>query len=67
MTQVPVIGTTYRLGDVADVVEDHQPLIGDALLDDGPGLILVIEKFPGANTLGVTRRVEDALHLLGHG
>ena len=29
-----------RLSDVATVVEDHQPLIGDALLKSGPGLIL---------------------------
>ncbi|MCC9078964.1 efflux RND transporter permease subunit [Litorilinea aerophila] len=49
------------LEDVARVVEDHQPLIGDALLDEGPGLLLVIEKFPGANTLEVTRGVEEAL------
>lgn len=49
------------LGDVATVVEDHQPLIGDAALNDGPGYLLVIEKFPGANTLEVTRGVEDAL------
>ena len=51
-----------RLGDVATVVEDHQPLIGDALVDDGPGLMLVIEKLPGANTLrGDRRGVEAAL------
>ncbi len=28
-----------RLGDVAKVVEDHQPLIGDATLDSGPGIV----------------------------
>ena len=44
-----------RLGDVATVVEDHQPLIGDAVVGDGDGLLLVVEKFPGANTLEVTR------------
>lgn len=49
------------LGDVATVVEDHQPLIGDAALTEGPGLILVIEKFPGANMLEVTQGVEQAL------
>ncbi len=49
------------LGDVTDVVEDHQPLIGDAALNDGPGYLLVIEKFPGANTREVTRGVEEAL------
>ena len=49
-----------RLGDVATVVEDHQPLIGDAVApDDADGdLILVIEKFPDANTLEVTQGVE---------
>ena len=51
-------GRTLRLGDVADVVEDHQPLIGDAVVDGAPSLFLVIEKFPGANTLEVTRDVE---------
>ncbi|HEY7686530.1 MAG TPA: efflux RND transporter permease subunit [Gemmatimonadales bacterium] len=53
--------STLRLGDVATVVEGHPPLIGDALLADGPGLLLVIEKLPGANTLEVTRGVEAAL------
>jgi CzcA family heavy metal efflux pump len=56
-----------RLGDVAQVVEDHQPLIGDAVVDGGPGLILVVEKFPGANTLQVTRDIEAALHALAPG
>jgi CzcA family heavy metal efflux pump len=50
-----------RLGDVANVVEGHPPLIGDALLTGGPGLLLVVEKLPGANTLEVTRGVEAAL------
>ncbi|MEY2467612.1 MAG: hypothetical protein QOF21_310, partial [Actinomycetota bacterium] len=50
-----------RLGDVADVVEDHQPLIGDALLNKGRGIAMVVEKLPGANTVDVTKRVEAAL------
>jgi CzcA family heavy metal efflux pump len=53
--------STLRLGDVATVVEGHPPLIGDALLADGPGLLLVIEKLPGSNTLEVTRGVQAAL------
>ena len=56
-----------RLGDVARVVEDHQPLIGDAVVDGGGGLMLVVEKFPGANTLEVTRGVEEALAALRPG
>jgi CzcA family heavy metal efflux pump len=54
-------GKTLRLGQVATVVEDHQPLIGDAVLDGSPGLMLVIQKFPGANTREVTSGVEEAL------
>ena len=49
------------LGDVATVVEDHQPLIGDGLVGEGTGLVLVLEKFPDVNTLDVTRNVEAAL------
>src|SRR3989440_3610094 len=59
--QVDVEGTKLRLGDVSKVVEDHQPLIGDDILDNGSGLMLVVEKFPGANTLDVTRGVEAKL------
>jgi CzcA family heavy metal efflux pump len=54
-------GTPLRLGDVTDIVVDHQPLIGDAVFSDGPGLLLVIEKLPGANPLDVTRDVEAAI------
>jgi CzcA family heavy metal efflux pump len=67
LAQVNVEGTKLRLGDVAAVVEDHQPLIGDDILDNGPGLLLVIEKFPGANTLEVTRGVEAKLDELRPG
>jgi len=56
-----------RLGDVANVVEDHQPLIGDAVGKGGPSLMLVIEKFPGASTLQVTKDLEAALASLTPG
>jgi Cu/Ag efflux pump CusA len=61
LSQVPVEESTLHLGDVATVVEDHQPLIGDAITSDGPSILLVVEKFPGANTLDVTRGVDEAL------
>ena len=61
LAQVPIGNTHHRLGDVANVVEDHQPLIGDAITKDGGGLLLVIEKFPGSSTLEVTHGVEQAL------
>jgi CzcA family heavy metal efflux pump len=60
-------GESLRLGDVATVVEDHQPLIGDATLDGGPGIVMVIEKLPNANTVEVTKGVEEALNLLRPG
>ena len=55
------------LGDVANVVEGFPPLIGDAIVQGGQGLLLVIEKFPGANTVEVTRAVEEALDELRPG
>ena len=54
-------GKVLKLGDVAKVVENHPPLIGDAIVNDDTGLVLVVEKFPGANTVAVTRAVEGAL------
>jgi CzcA family heavy metal efflux pump len=53
--------TPLRLADVADVKEAEQPLIGDAVINSGPGLMLIVEKLPWANTLDVTRGVEKAL------
>ena len=44
--RVTLEGTKMQLSDVATVVEDHPPLIGDALTPAGPGLILVIENRP---------------------
>ena len=60
-------GTPLRLSDVADVKDSTWPLIGDAVVNDGPGLMLVVEKFPWANTLDVTRGVEQALDQLRPG
>jgi Cu/Ag efflux pump CusA len=37
------------------------PPIGDAVINDGPGLLLIVEKQPEGNILEVTRKVEDAL------
>lgn len=67
LAQVPIEGTKLVLGDVATITEDHQPLIGDAVTDEGTGLLLVIGKFPGANPLAVTRGVEAALDELKPG
>lgn len=56
------------LGDVTEVVEDHQPLIGDTACGGGePCLILVVEKFPDSNTLQVSDGVRSALSALRPG
>jgi CzcA family heavy metal efflux pump len=54
-------GTELRLGDVANLVQEAPPLAGDAIINDGPGLMLVVEKLPWGNTLKVTKGVEDAI------
>ena len=54
-------GAPLRLGDVADVGIDHAPPIGDAVINDGPGLLLIVEKQPWRNTLDVTQGVERML------
>lgn len=61
--QVPIeeTGGKLRLSDVANVVEEHQPLIGDAVVNDGDGLLLVVEKFPGADTREITKKIQDEL------
>jgi CzcA family heavy metal efflux pump len=64
LAQVSVDGTPLHLGDLGQVVESHPPLIGEAVLQDGSGLMLVVDKFPWANTLEVTRQVDEALAAL---
>jgi CzcA family heavy metal efflux pump len=54
-------GTPLTLGDLGTMTWGHQPLFGDAVINDRQGLLLVVEKFPWANTLDVTRGVDQAL------
>src|SRR5215471_8220934 len=71
MAKVPVTtdrsGKPVRLGDVATTAEVHQPLIGDAIIDGKPGLLLVVEKLPWANSLQMTAEVEQAIRDLQPG
>ncbi|MCC7003949.1 MAG: efflux RND transporter permease subunit, partial [Gemmatimonadaceae bacterium] len=54
-------GTPIRLGDVAEVRIGHPAPIGDAVINDGPGILLIVEKQPWGNTLDVTAGVEKVL------
>ncbi|MDC8756623.1 efflux RND transporter permease subunit [Janthinobacterium fluminis] len=57
-----------RLGDVATIVRDTQPhLNGDAIINDGLGLMLIVEKLAWGNTMEVTRGIEEALDKLRPG
>ena len=56
-----------HIGDVATVGFGSPPAIGDAIINDGPGLLLIVEKQPEGNTLEVTRQVEAALRELEPG
>jgi CzcA family heavy metal efflux pump len=70
LANVPIVtsdGRKIRLSDVADLRKDHQPLIGDAVINEGDGLMLIVEKLPWANTMDVTRGVEAALDELRPG
>ncbi|MFN0178081.1 MAG: efflux RND transporter permease subunit [Gemmatimonadales bacterium] len=58
-------GAPLHLGAVAEVTEGSPPPIGDAIINDGPGLLLIVEKQPWGNTLTVTQGVEAALASLG--
>ncbi|HVJ67197.1 MAG TPA: efflux RND transporter permease subunit, partial [Caulifigura sp.] len=57
-------GAPLALGDVAEVKYGSPPPIGDAIINDVPGIMLIVEKQPWANTLDVTRNVEAAMQAL---
>ena len=63
----PDSGRVLKLKDVATVTNDHQPLIGEAVINGGPGLMLIVEKLPWGNTLDVTEGVEKAMAELAPG
>lgn len=70
LARVPVTfrnGAPLTLGEVTEVQEGFPPPIGDAVINDGPGLLLIVEKQPTGNTLEVTRQVETALDALKPG
>jgi CzcA family heavy metal efflux pump len=68
LAQVPIYnqtkadGTPLLLDDVGDVVWGTWPLFGDAVINQGEGLMMIVEKLPWANTLDVTRGVEEAIN-----
>ncbi len=54
-------GTPIRLSDVAKVEFGPRVKRGEGSADGKPAVIMAISKQPGANTLALTQRVEEAL------
>src|SRR5438128_1045696 len=48
-------GQPVRLDEVATITVGNPPFIGEGVVNDEAGLLVVVEKFPWANTLDVTR------------
>jgi Cu/Ag efflux pump CusA len=68
MTGLPIAeAPKTTIGDVSQVVIGHQPLIGDAQVHGTPGLVLVIQKLPGASVPQITSEVKQALAQLAPG
>lgn len=60
-------GIPIRLMDVADVRIGTPSPIGDAIINGVPGILLIVEKHPNANTLAVTQKIEAALNQIKPG
>ncbi|MEX0691383.1 MAG: efflux RND transporter permease subunit [Gemmatimonadales bacterium] len=54
-------GVPILLGQVADVVVGPAPKYGDGSISAESGVVLAVQKQPGANTLELTRRIEAEL------
>src|SRR5581483_11439869 len=70
LAQVPVArrgSQKLTIGDVAKVTYGTPPLIGTAVVNGGPEIMLVIEKFPGANTIDVTNGILKAFKAMEPG
>jgi CzcA family heavy metal efflux pump len=67
LAQVPIVkddGSVIRLRDVADVRITTPPMMGDGVINDRLGLLLVVQKLPWANTADVTAGLDAAIEEL---
>ena len=54
-------GTPITVGNVARVLEGIQVQRGDASIDGEPGVIVMVSKQPGQDTVALTRTIEKAM------
>ncbi|HUZ71451.1 MAG TPA: efflux RND transporter permease subunit [Stellaceae bacterium] len=57
-------GVSVTLGDVADVIDAPEPAIGAASIMGQPGVVMNVTEQYGANTLQVTKGIDQALATL---
>jgi len=58
-------GVPVLLSQVADVVVGAAPKLGEGSVNGKPGVVLALQKQPGANTLELTRRIKTELADIG--
>ena len=64
LAKVPVAerdGKVLRMSDLGEVKQDSQQLWGEGVINDGDGLMLIVQKYRGANTKEVTEDVEETM------
>ena len=54
-------GTPVLVSQVADVRVGSAPRYGDGSINAAPGVVLAVQKQPGANTLALTERIQQEL------
>ena len=52
---------------MTQLVRGHQPLIGDAVVNDGRGIMMIVEKLPWANNVDISKGVDEAFKELEPG
>ncbi len=57
-------GAPVRIGDIAEVRDGSAPRVGDAIIGGQPGILVETSTQFGANTLDVTRELEQRLRAL---
>ena len=70
LAKVPVAkrgDRVLRMADLGVVKQDSMQLWGEGVINDGDGLMLIVQKYRGANTKEVTDDVEETMREMAPG